>query len=210
LDELEALGLANDTLVVLHADHGWSLGEHGEWQKFSNFEHGTRVPLIVRAPWLPQSLGTHTSVLAELVDVAPTMWGLAGLPAPAGEIFDGTDLSAVLAAPRDKLLAQETKPWAMSQYMRCPSDTRNASNYWKANDCLFVDRVLMPFFGYTLRTAEWRYTEWTRWNGSALAPDHSPAAFVGHELYAHHAVGTGYSFDTFENANQVRYPPWCC
>jgi arylsulfatase A-like enzyme len=32
LAELRALGLENDTLVVLHADHGWSLGEHGEWE----------------------------------------------------------------------------------------------------------------------------------------------------------------------------------
>ena len=48
LDELQQLGLENDTMVVLHSDHGWSLGEHGEWQKFSNFEHGTRVPLIMR------------------------------------------------------------------------------------------------------------------------------------------------------------------
>ena len=73
LNELEALGLKDDTLVVLHADHGWSLGEHGQWQKFSNFEHGVRVPLIMRAPWLPQSAGTRTNALAELVDVFPTV-----------------------------------------------------------------------------------------------------------------------------------------
>jgi arylsulfatase A-like enzyme len=33
LDELDALGLSNDTAVVFHADHGWSLGENGEWEK---------------------------------------------------------------------------------------------------------------------------------------------------------------------------------
>ena len=35
--ELTALGLANDTLVVFHADHGWSLGEYGEWEKVRVF-----------------------------------------------------------------------------------------------------------------------------------------------------------------------------
>lgn len=38
LAELDALGLANDTAVVFHADHGWSLGEAGEWEKFTNWE----------------------------------------------------------------------------------------------------------------------------------------------------------------------------
>jgi arylsulfatase A-like enzyme len=48
LDELDRLNLADSTLVVLHSDHGYSLGEHGEWQKFSNFEHGTRVCMHMR------------------------------------------------------------------------------------------------------------------------------------------------------------------
>ncbi|XP_042230412.1 iduronate 2-sulfatase-like isoform X2 [Homarus americanus] len=36
-----------DTLIALIGDHGWSLGEHQEWSKFSNFEVATRVPFIV-------------------------------------------------------------------------------------------------------------------------------------------------------------------
>ena len=38
LDELDSLGVARRTLVVVTGDHGWQLGEHGEWGKHTNFE----------------------------------------------------------------------------------------------------------------------------------------------------------------------------
>jgi len=57
LDELEKLGLAEDTITLLVGDHGWQLGEHGEWHKFTNFELAARVPLIVRVPWKTNSVG---------------------------------------------------------------------------------------------------------------------------------------------------------
>jgi len=175
-DELDTLGHTADTLVVLHSDHGWSLGEHGEWQKFSNFEHGVRVPLIIRAPWLAQSAGTRSRALAELIDVLPTMAGLIGVPLPAGEVFDGKSLAPLLSNPTSVALADSIKPFAMSQYMRCP---RNASVLWKNNYCLFTDRVNLPYMGYTIRTRKHRYTEWIKWYGSALRPDHTTPRGAG-------------------------------
>ena len=55
LSELDALGLRETTLVAVMGDHGWQLGEMNLWRKMTNFELGVRVPLIVRAPWLPKS-----------------------------------------------------------------------------------------------------------------------------------------------------------
>ena len=52
LQELDRLQLTNDTMVVLHSDHGWHLGEYAMWEKRTNWELGTRVPLIMRVPWI--------------------------------------------------------------------------------------------------------------------------------------------------------------
>jgi iduronate 2-sulfatase len=57
---------------------GWSLGEHGEWAKFSNYEVSTRVPLIIHVPGLTTQ-GLHTKTLVELVDVFPTLTELLNL-----------------------------------------------------------------------------------------------------------------------------------
>eukprot|EP00039_Didymoeca_costata_P032510 m.38126 g.38126 ORF g.38126 m.38126 type:complete len:742 (-) comp9393_c0_seq1:117-2342(-) len=203
LDELENLGQKENTLVVLHSDHGWSLGEHGEWQKFSNFEHGTRVPLIMRAPFIPGAVG-RSSVLAELIDVFPTMADVVGIPLPPNEVLDGKSLLPILKDVSNMNLAKNLKPYALSQYMRCPV---NISVPWKNNHCLFDDRVLLKYMGYTIRTPTYRFTEWTLWNGSALAPDHTKDGLVGVELYSHVNAGISYSFDSFENKNEAADNP---
>ena len=51
LDELDALDLTGSTLVVMHSDHGWHLGEYNMWEKRTLFENAARVPLVIRAPW---------------------------------------------------------------------------------------------------------------------------------------------------------------
>ncbi|CAH1777299.1 unnamed protein product [Owenia fusiformis] len=50
LATLSKEGFANDTIIALIADHGWSLGEHQEWSKFSNFDVATRVPMLYYIP----------------------------------------------------------------------------------------------------------------------------------------------------------------
>ena len=80
LDELDRLGIADNTIIVLWGDHGWQLGEHGFWCKHTNFEVATRVPLIVVAPGVGGNRVSHR--LVEYVDVYPTLCDLASLPLP--------------------------------------------------------------------------------------------------------------------------------
>ncbi|XP_071504150.1 iduronate 2-sulfatase-like [Diadema antillarum] len=61
LQGLEENGFANNTIIVFLGDHGWQLGEHSEWAKYSNFALATRVPLLVHVPGVTnrkQSQGT--------------------------------------------------------------------------------------------------------------------------------------------------------
>ena len=79
LKEERKLALANNTLLVLHADHGISLGENGAWEKRTVFDHATRVPLFIRDAMRPASHGRRvTQSLVELTDVLPTLIELSG------------------------------------------------------------------------------------------------------------------------------------
>ncbi len=87
LRALEENGFAENTIVVLLSDHGWSLGEHGLWAKHSTFDVATRSPLIVKAPGLPAG---HTQALVEYLDIYPTLMELLELDATTdlhGESF---------------------------------------------------------------------------------------------------------------------------
>eukprot|EP01079_Euglenida_sp_SAG-EU17-18_P009087 gene9087-1633_t len=117
LGELEALGLNESTLVVMHADHGWHLGEYAMWEKRSNWELATRVPLVIRTPWVAQSVGRRVRSFVELVDIYQTVADLAGVPLPSSDSvpFDGTSLRPLLEGPDGATI----RPYALSQFPRC-------------------------------------------------------------------------------------------
>ena len=50
LDALDQSEYADNTIIVLWADHGWSLGQKEHWRKFALWENTNHVPLIVIAP----------------------------------------------------------------------------------------------------------------------------------------------------------------
>ena len=105
LSELEALGLAEDTVVLFFSDHGDMLGDHGLSQKNCPYEPSVRVPLILRWPGRTEA-GRVSDDLAGLTDVMPTLIEELGLPYPedrgplTGESLLGTD-GGGLASGRD-------------------------------------------------------------------------------------------------------------
>jgi iduronate 2-sulfatase len=110
LDQLDRLGLRENTIIVLWGDHGWKLGEHAAWAKHSNVEDDTRAPLLVAVPGMKQA-GKSTEALVEFVDIYPTLAELAGLPLPGH--LEGTSFKPLLENPR-----APGKPAAFSQYPR--------------------------------------------------------------------------------------------
>ena len=188
VETLKSAKAYDDAIVVFHSDHGYHLGEHGAWEKKSNFDLVVRVPLLIKAPAsFAAARGVKTGSFVELVDVFPTLAALAGLPKPPA--VDGDDVSAVFGDPSTAL-----KTVAYAQYPACGvaafNDTRK--------ECNEVPRADFDFMGYSIRTPDWRLTLWLRWNGTALAAHWDGPAAV--ELY-NHTGDDGSDMDAFENEN---------
>jgi arylsulfatase A-like enzyme len=118
LDELDALGLADDTIVMLWGDHGWNLGEHTLWCKHSCYEVSLRVPLLVRVPGIAGN--TSTRGLTELIDLYPTLCELAGIPQP--EHLQGVSFVPLLSDP-----TQSWKPAVFGRFKK--GDTVRTNRY---------------------------------------------------------------------------------
>lgn len=95
LDEMDRLKLWDNTYVVLTADHGYHLGEHGMWGKVSLFQESAKVPLIIAGPGIKPGVCPAT---VESVDLFPTVVSLAGLN--RSQKVDGVSLVPQLENPQ--------------------------------------------------------------------------------------------------------------
>ncbi|MGY8657999.1 MAG: sulfatase [Verrucomicrobiales bacterium] len=134
INALETSGLVQNTIIVLWGDHGYYLGDYGEWCKHTTYEVAAKVPLIIASPQLKG--GQRTSALTELVDLFPTLCDLSGVPVPTP--LHGVSLKPVIQDPEIKW-----KEGVFSQYFK---------NKPK------VGKVL----GTSIRTDRYRYTEWRK------------------------------------------------
>ena len=156
LDALESNGLSGSTVVAIAGVTGSHLGELGLWGGHSTYEVATHTPLVVRAPG-QSNAGRKTSALVESVDLFPSLCALCGLPGRRG--MEGSSWRGVFDAPK--------RLWKRAVFSQQPRAIPGIG----------------PGMGYSMRTARYRYTEW-----SALDSPYSTA-----ELY-----------DYKESRNEVR------
>ncbi|XP_046542805.1 iduronate 2-sulfatase-like [Haliotis rubra] len=155
IQELDNLGLSNNTIISFWGDHGWQLGEHSEWEKHTNFEDATHAPMMIHVPGVTDK-GVVTEHLTEFVDLYPTLVDAAELPKletcpPNSQNIslctEGTSLVPLMTNPTMK----NWKTAAFSQYPR-------------GGDGLHGDVIM----GYTMRTDLYRYTEWINFKGRPI------------------------------------------
>jgi len=114
LDALETQGLADNTIVVLTADHGDHAGQFGLFFKSTMYENAARVPLIVADPTQTDTAGKPCRQVVNNMDLYATLLESAGLPSPATH---SRSLTGLLNDPDDgdwsNATVSELGPWSM-------------------------------------------------------------------------------------------------
>lgn len=202
--KLDGQGLSNSTLIVVTSDHGWQLGEHGEWAKYALFEGALQVPLIISPPQPARGeifdkksrleLGDTTdssispsghriSDHVELLDLFPTISELAGVPVPVkctGSLdklcTEGRSLVSLMKRTiSNELNTDVSGSFSISQ---CPRPSRSPQN-----DTDQPRLKSIRYMGYSLKDSESeaRYSEWLQFNSTSFKTNFSH--LIAKELY---------------------------
>ena len=117
LNHLDALRLTENTVIAFVGDHGFHLGEHGQWLKNTLFEVSLRSPLIVSVPGQTYQ-GVKTDALTELVDIYPTLCDACQIPIPSQ--LEGISMMPVIEQPT------RTRPWKTAAFSQKGRSTGNS------------------------------------------------------------------------------------
>ena len=109
---LEETGQLDRTILVFAGDNGYFLGDHGRFEKMTPHEESVRIPFLIRYPAAIRG-GTVSDELVLNIDLAPTLYDLAGLKAP--DRLDGRSLRPVLA--RRGPAASSSGHWRQEVYL---------------------------------------------------------------------------------------------
>ena len=119
IDQLRADGVYEDSVIAVMADHGESLGEHGEaFHGFFLYDETLHVPLMIKLPG-EVSAGKRNEARVELVDVLPTMLQAAHIAVPRE--VQGKSLLSLMKPPSDATteaasLSQDRPAYAETEY----------------------------------------------------------------------------------------------
>ena len=95
---LERTGVSDNTIVVFTSEHGDMMGDHGMLEKRSFFEEASRVPLLMRVPWLSKG-STRIPGSVGHIDLVPTLLDLSGHEVPRN--LQGKSLQPAMAGVED-------------------------------------------------------------------------------------------------------------
>ncbi len=175
IQALDDAGQRENTIIILWSDHGWHLGDMGIWGKATNYEIGTRVPMIIWTPDMPdKNRGKKTNALVELVDMYPTLSELAGLDLP--DHLEGQSFKPLLKKPglewKRAAFSQFPSPalreWAANPLSQGMRETyfgpliENVEGKIKDQMGDQWDRLLFEndLMGYAMRTDQYRLVAW--------------------------------------------------
>ena len=137
--ELEDLGLAENTIIVVWGDHGWHLGDQRVWGKHTLFENALKSTLIIKSP-LGKNQRKKIAAIVETVDIYPTLLGLCDIR--INHEIDGESLIGVMESgqiPSNEVaysyfkqgISIRTKQYRLTKYFREDEPTLELYNHTK-------------------------------------------------------------------------------
>jgi choline-sulfatase len=201
LEALSDARFADNTIVLLLADHGDMLGERGLWYKMNFFEPACRIPLIVHAP--ARFAARRVNESASLVDILPTLCELAGGMSTYATPLDGRSLQPQLAGEvgPDEVIGEYLAEGAIAplvmikrgryKFVHSPVDPDQLYDLLDDPDEL---RNLAPVPQQAARVQEFRAEVARRWDMPALQ-----AAVIASQQRRHLV---------YEALRSGRYTPW--